>query len=303
MGAGDLLMFIHDSMAVSTRRRTADGYLAAGAHVARTGIQVYAGHELGRSDLTQVRVYRPEDEVFDRASLATLANKPITVDHPPEGVSAANWRKYAAGHLGGEILRDGDRIAVSLLLTDAGAISALEGGKQELSAGYDCAVDWTAGRTPAGEAYDAVQRRIRFNHVALVERGRAGSSVRIGDSAQPNQRTLSMMTDHEIRTMRDSVRGMPLADAMQLPIYDDVRGVSYGGGSYAQYCAIRDGAVVTGAPYTADRARLEASHDQMVHDVGRAYLGDRAPAHITSDPAAAHEQMTRAISDAWRQGR
>lgn len=296
-------MIIHDSMAVSTRRRTAGGYLAAGAHVARTGIQVYSGHELGRSDLAQVRVYRPEAEVFDRASLATLANKPITVDHPPEGVSAANWRKYAAGHLGGEILRDGDRIAVSLLLTDANAIRELEGGKQELSAGYDCAIDWTGGRTPSGEAYDAVQRRIRFNHVALVERGRAGSSVRIGDSAPANQRTLSMMTDHEIRSMRDSVRGMPLADAAALPIYAAFRGMWNGGMSLCDLYALQDGAVVTGTSYTSDTARVDAARDQMVHDLGRAYLGDRAPVYVATDPAAAHAQLRRDLSDAWRQGR
>ena len=294
-------MLILDRLTMDgSRRRTADGYLAASAHVARTGIQVYSGHEVGRSDLTQVRVYRPEAEVFDRASLETLANKPITVDHPPEGVSAANWRKYAAGHLGGEILRDGDRIAVSLLLTDAAAITALEGGKQELSAGYDCALDWTSGRTPAGGAYDAVQRRIRFNHVALVAQGRAGSNVRIGDSATQDQRTSDMMTNDEIRTMRDSVRGMPLADAAKLPIYADFRGMWRGTMPLCDHYALQDGAILTGTPYTADRARSDAFHDQMVHDMGRAYLGDRAPTHVISDPATAREQMARDISDAWR---
>ena len=165
----------------STRRRTADGYLVAMARAARAGIQVYAGREVGRPDLAEVRVYRPADEVFSRDSLATYAHRPLTNDHPAEAVTPANWKTHAVGFVGDEVARDGEHVRIPLMLADAAAIAALEAGKRELSAGYICRLDWTSGTTPEGQAYDAVQRDIRINHVALVDAGRAGPAARIDD--------------------------------------------------------------------------------------------------------------------------
>ncbi|WP_148934667.1 DUF2213 domain-containing protein, partial [Escherichia coli] len=62
------------------------------------------------------------------------------------------------------------------------------------SAGYRCIVDWTAGLTDAGEPYDAVQRKIRINHVAFVDRGRAGAECRIGDDANTLPSPEALMT-------------------------------------------------------------------------------------------------------------
>jgi hypothetical protein len=44
-------------------------------------------------------------------------------------------------------------------------------------------VQGTASTTPAGEAYDAIQKNIRLNHVASVPYGSAGKRVRIGDAS------------------------------------------------------------------------------------------------------------------------
>jgi len=52
-----------------------------------------------------------------------------------------------------------------------------------LSAGYYYTADMTPG-TYEGVAYDGVMRNIRFNHVALVVEGRAGSDVVVGDSME-----------------------------------------------------------------------------------------------------------------------
>jgi hypothetical protein len=45
----------------------------------------------------------------------------------------------------------------------------------EVSCGYHCDVDETPGEFE-GQRYDRVQRNIRYNHVAVVERGRAGDA-------------------------------------------------------------------------------------------------------------------------------
>ena len=171
-----------DASPIAGTRRTADGYLVAEAKVARTGIQLYAGREVGRPELSVVRVYRPAEEVFHRDSVSSFSHAPVTVDHPAEMVTDANWKDLAVGETSGEVLRDGERLRIPLIVKDSSAISKIESGKRELSAGYTCDLAFEAGETPNGEAYDAVQRNIRANHVAIVAKGRAGAECRIGDA-------------------------------------------------------------------------------------------------------------------------
>lgn len=175
------VMFV-DRAPLTGVRRTSDGYLVAEARVARTGIQEYRGAEMGRPDMETVRVYRPEDEVFSRDSLATYAHRPVTNDHPAQPVTADNWKQLSIGQTGDEVARDGDFIRVPLAIMDAQAIADIEAGKRELSMGYTAAVDWTDGETPSGERYDAVQRSLKMNHLAIVSAARGGPSLKIGDS-------------------------------------------------------------------------------------------------------------------------
>lgn len=170
-------------LAQSSIKRTSDGYLAAHARVARTGIQVYAGREVGRADLEKVRVYRPEGEVFRKDAMTSLAHRPITNDHPPVPVTSDNWKKYAIGHVGDEVVRDGQFVRVPMLVMDAESIKRIEqDGARELSVGYVCDIAWENGISPTGEEYDAIQRNIRVNHIAVVKAARGGPNLRIGDA-------------------------------------------------------------------------------------------------------------------------
>ncbi|WP_439634965.1 DUF2213 domain-containing protein [Oceanicaulis sp.] len=178
---------LYDAVSVGEARRTRDGYLVADVRMARTGIYEYAGFEMGDSSRETVRVYRPPEEVFDQAAMGSFAHRPVTNDHPPQQVTADNWKTFAIGQIGGEVARDGDFVRVPMIVMDAAGISAFEGGKRELSAGYVCDLDWTPGTAPDGSAYDAIQRNIRGNHLALVDRGRAGSACRIGDGRTPTR--------------------------------------------------------------------------------------------------------------------
>lgn len=162
--------------------RTADGYLAASPRIARTGIQVYRGWEMGVPERDTVRIYRPESEVFAPDSLRSYAHKPVTNDHPKEAVTSDNWRKYAVGHTADEILRDGGFIRIPLMISDADTVKDVDEGKIELSLGYTMELDWTPGKTDDGEPYDGVQRNIRANHLAIVAAARGGSRLRIGDA-------------------------------------------------------------------------------------------------------------------------
>jgi len=171
-----------DYAPLSGTRRTSDGFLVTQARAVRTGIQLYTGAEIGMVDTDVVRVYRPEDEVRSPASLQSFSHAPVTMGHPVEAITADNWKDFAIGEVSTAATWEDDHISLPLILKDAAAIAAVEAGTRELSAGYVCTLDCTPGTTPQGEAYDAVQRGIVINHLAVVPRGRA-NSTRIGDGA------------------------------------------------------------------------------------------------------------------------
>ena len=177
-------------------RQTADGYMICMPRIARTGIQEYAGIEMGKPDLEKVRVYRPEREVFSHDAVRSLAGKPVTIEHPDVPVTADNWRDFAVGHIGEDVMRDGEFIRVPLILMDAKAVSEVKAGRAELSVGYSAVIEWADGVTPKGEIYHAKQTGIRANHVAITHTARGGPHLRMGDNdRRENMATRKIMVD------------------------------------------------------------------------------------------------------------
>jgi uncharacterized protein len=157
------------------------GYLSAFPRIARTGIQTYRGDECGKPDMEFVAVYRPEDEVFAKDATHSYTHLPVTSNHPGVLVDARNWSKYAKGDTGDEVLRDGGSVRVPMMLRDHATIKEFKDGKNQLSVGYTCDLDWTSGTTADGEKFDAIQRNIKANHLALVAAARGGPTLKIGD--------------------------------------------------------------------------------------------------------------------------
>ena len=173
-----------DTMTIQGTRIRDDGYLVADAACARTGIQRYLGIECGRPELEFVDVYRPEEEVFSDEAMASFAHRPVTNDHPAEPVTKDNWKELAVGQTSDEVKKDNKFLRVPLMVADASAIEDVQNGKRELSAGYKCDLKFEKGTTSDGKTYDAIQTNIRANHVAIVDRGRAGKECRIGDTSE-----------------------------------------------------------------------------------------------------------------------
>ncbi len=96
-------------------------------------------------------------------------------------IDSANWKTFAVGHSGASVTREGDHLATELVITDAAAVARAEAGA-ELSNGYWADFVFAPGKTPNGEDYDAVQRNIRGNHIALVDQGRCGPTCRLAAS-------------------------------------------------------------------------------------------------------------------------
>ena len=157
-----------------------EGYMKDSPIVARTGIYIYYN-----PDRTIRREYRPPEEVFATHSLASFQGKPITVNHPVGGkVTPDNARSLSIGSIisSGYYMEgnpnDGKKdqfVGCDIVLYAPDDI----GENRELSLGYRCDLEETPGVTPEGEAYDAIQRNIRINHLAVVKKARAGMKARL----------------------------------------------------------------------------------------------------------------------------
>lgn len=168
------MKFLSQEKLSQHKYKTPEGYLVCvDAILGRTGKQQYYKHELfgdsveGANDI--VDVDRPEKEVFDSNTLASFENKPITVEHPDENVTVDNYKDYAVGFVR-DVRRVGDNIVGNLVITDKQTIDEIENGEHtDLSCGYDCEI------IDDGKG-DYMQSKIRGNHVALCQEGRAGNA-------------------------------------------------------------------------------------------------------------------------------
>lgn len=156
-----------------------EGYLICfDVCIGRTGEQVYGAEELpGVSADAQgeIRISRPEEEVFAPASMRSYEGKPVTLEHPAELVSPENWRQLAMG-IAQNVRRSGDGLFADLMITDADAMQKIQSGEyREISCGYDA--EYEKNGTGTG-----TQHSIVGNHIALVKAGRCGPRCAIKDS-------------------------------------------------------------------------------------------------------------------------
>lgn len=153
--------------------RLPNGWLRADGFLTRSGIFTYRN-----PDGSERLELRPPDEVFKADSLQSFALVPLTDDHPPVALDGSNAKQFTVGSVGENIVKDGDHVRASLQVTDAAVIARMEAGKTALSCGYQVDLEEKPG-VWNGQRYDAVQRNIRGNHVALVDAARAGPTARV----------------------------------------------------------------------------------------------------------------------------
>jgi hypothetical protein len=160
---------------------TPEGFLICkNVPVARTGDMEYMRQELqldGAPEKTVI-VHRDESEVFHPAAIASFEGKPVTDGHPSQNVEPDNYANYAKGHAQnvrrgtGE---DGDKLVADLFINDPILTSEIKNNvRREISCGYYFAC-------VPNEDGSFSQVQIRGNHVAVVDKGRAGESVCIKD--------------------------------------------------------------------------------------------------------------------------
>ncbi|MCX5516226.1 hypothetical protein C3941_19750 [Kaistia algarum] len=170
-----------------TRYLTPEGFLFCdGVRIARVGPMLYRHDEvpdIEPSGPGMVTITRDPDVLFSSETLASFNGKPVTNNHPPEFVLPANWRAYSIGTVLDPRRGDGieaDYLIADLLITDKDGIDDVLAGKREVSCGYD---------GPREQVKPGLGRQTKIvgNHVALVERGRAGPACAIQDQSQEEE--------------------------------------------------------------------------------------------------------------------
>ena len=171
-----------DSIKLDDTYWTEEGYLIDHPIVTSCGIFEYTN-----PDGSVRRELRLPENVFDEASLATYEGKPIIITHDAGKVDKNNVEQEQIGTILSKGFQDGNDVRAKIVIHDTDALRRC--GLRELSLGYNLTTDETPG-VWNGQPYDAIQKNIEINHLALVANARAGEQARLNIDGQEEKPTL-----------------------------------------------------------------------------------------------------------------
>lgn len=180
-------MFYRIENGLSVRHKDENGYLHVDkSPILRAGILEYLGEELlpeGEDTVDGVKVEKdkiykvfiPEDEIRKGADSFKLL--PITNDHTWLGKEGEDAKDYQEGTIGENVYVEDGMLYAPLMFTGSEIIEDINSGKEELSSSY-----YNRFEKSKNSEYDFIARDIKGNHLALVDKGRCGSGVRVLNS-------------------------------------------------------------------------------------------------------------------------
>ena len=184
-----------DSMPLNRAYFTNEGFLVDTPILTCTGIFEYTN-----PDGSVRKELRLPEEVFSKNSLASYEGSPIIISHDAGLITKDNAHENSIGTILTKGFRDGDNVRAKIVIHDTDEMK--ESGLKELSLGYNLDLDETPG-VWNGQPYDAVQRNIRINHLALVREARAGEQARLNiDGKGAEKKGAAMKTRKTTRTRR-----------------------------------------------------------------------------------------------------
>ena len=155
-----------DSIPAGSTYFNEQGFLYDTPIVTSTGI-----FEYGLPDGGVRRELRLPEHVFDKESLASYAGKPVIITHNAGAIDKNNVMKEIVGTITSEGFQDGDDVRCKVVIHDIDKVKKTP--YRELSLGYNLDLIEEPGEWN-GQKYDAIQTNIRINHLAIVDKARAG---------------------------------------------------------------------------------------------------------------------------------
>ena len=165
----------------------------------RSGIQFYTKDEVPQKLLKELPAAKRDQRIFKvyRRPEAVVKHLkdfnyiPLANDHPAVDITPDNRKEYEVGRAGGqaalETLKDGNvYVENDLIFDDRKAFEDYKNGKRQLSIGLQAV--WVISDSPE---YDfEVVDFTNVNHVALVNRGRAGAEAKVMDTMAAVSRSI-----------------------------------------------------------------------------------------------------------------
>lgn len=260
-----------------------NGYVEVkGNPISKVGVYPYLGREIGAPEPDRIyKIYRPEEELSSPETIASFKLMPLVDEHAMLGDEADGFtpaeRKGVHGVIGEDVYFDAPYLRGNIKMYSESAKGLVKSGtKRELSPGYRFKLDMTPG-TFNGEHYDAIQREIRANHLALVEEGRTGPDVAVLDTGEHLCALDSAMLKEAL--MADETK--PAAEVSGTDV--DLK---------AQIKAIL-------AELKAEEEIQEAGEELGMKTEDQTPASDPAPTPAAGDPAAKDEDMAKGM-DALR---
>ena len=201
---------------------TPEGYLLCIAvPIARIGEMEYSADET--PDGKPLVAVNTAAVLFSDETCSSFNGKPVTIQHPDAAsqdfdVTPDNWKAVAVGTV--QNVRagqgsDADKLVADLLITDRIGIDAINKGLREVSCGYD------AEHSERDENNRAIRNKIIGNHVALVDRGRAGSDVAIRDSKPKEVKPVKETWLQKLKKIIDEAPAEAVADEEETVVDED----------------------------------------------------------------------------------
>lgn len=160
-----------DSIPLDQTYFTEEGYLIDHPIVTTCGVFEYVNE-----DGSIRRELRLPEHVFAPESLNSYEGKPVIITHDAGKVDKDNVEEEHIGTILSKGYREGNNVRAKIIIHDTEAMKAC--GLRELSLGYSLTLDETPGEWE-GKPYDAIQKDILINHLALVGEARAGEQARL----------------------------------------------------------------------------------------------------------------------------
>lgn len=237
---------------------TPEGYLDDRPILTSVGIFEYT-----EPDGSVRRELRLPEEVFDKESLASYKGMPIVITHDAGLIDKNNVAKEQIGTIISEGYRDGDNVRAEIFIHDTDEMKA--SGLKELSLGYNLDLDETPGEYN-GQPYDAIQRNIRINHLALVENARAGEQARLNIDSRDKKSNTGGKKSMAKTTKTRRADGLLSPDELQKAIAEYK--AKYGEKTDAEQKEVENEVVESAAPADPVAAAPEKEDDSGVAAVG-----------------------------------
>lgn len=162
--------------------------------LSKEGVFLYRGNQIilpdgSRASNTDdlIPVYRPADELSNPEAIDSFKLVPWVDEHTMLGSEELGLtpaeRKGVSGVVGEDVYFKDGVLYGNIKAFSENLARKIENGKKELSLGYRCSYERSSGEWN-GQKYDYIQRNLRGNHLALVDKGRMGAEVRVMDSQE-----------------------------------------------------------------------------------------------------------------------